>query len=393
MLAAITFILTIGAVEGTAWLGLWVLESGYNIRYEPRIPSGLEGRHKRALKAFIKDKYDLTGFSADLGWTNKPNAIAGEGAYTTNSIGVRGPREYPLNPPDGNIRITTFGDSFTWGQQVRDNETWQEQLTQSNPKFEVINFGISGHGLDQAYIRYLNEGIALSPDIVVIGFMTENINRIVNVYRPYYLKQTGIPLTKPRFTLSAGQLELLENPYKKLEEYNDLLNDWENTARGLGENDFFYHSRYSSHPIDFLRIVRVLKIVKHDMFTNQIYDKDGSYNTQSEAYQLLLGIVENFYQTIIENGAVPMVLIYPQFTDIRNHGANNNKNYQPIVSWLEQQNYNFIDLMDAFEEYRDSKVEGDFFHSGMGHYSPLGNKFVAKVLMDYLIQQGMDSKQ
>ena len=44
---------------------------------------------------------------------------------------------------------------------------------------EVINFGVGGFGLDQAYLRYLEDGIQYKSHIVMIGFMSENIYRNV----------------------------------------------------------------------------------------------------------------------------------------------------------------------------------------------------------------------
>ena len=45
---------------------------------------------------------------------------------------------------------------------------------------EVVDlsiFGVPGYGLDQAFLRYLEEGRRFGFDVVLIGFMTENIFR------------------------------------------------------------------------------------------------------------------------------------------------------------------------------------------------------------------------
>ena len=50
---------------------------------------------------------------------------------------------------------------------------------------EALNFGVGGFGLDQAYLRYLEDGIQYNSHIVLIGFMSENIYRNVIPIVPF----------------------------------------------------------------------------------------------------------------------------------------------------------------------------------------------------------------
>ena len=80
--------------------------------------------------------------------------------------GVRGTRAYDLSPPQGKIRISAFGDSFTYGCGVHNYNSWVEQIYLSEKGYEVLNFGVLGYGLDQAYLRYIKEGISAGSHIV-----------------------------------------------------------------------------------------------------------------------------------------------------------------------------------------------------------------------------------
>ena len=40
----------------------------------------------------------------------------------------------------------------------------------------------------------------------------ENVNRVVNRYRPFYSPRSGVALSKPRFVLEGDGLRLLPNP-------------------------------------------------------------------------------------------------------------------------------------------------------------------------------------
>ena len=50
--------------------------------------------------------------------------------------------------------------------------------------------------------------------------MLENINRVVNRYRPFY-DQSVTPLAKPRFVLRDGRLALLPSPVRSIDDLKD----------------------------------------------------------------------------------------------------------------------------------------------------------------------------
>ena len=120
-------------------------------------------------------------FDADLGWNTTYDTPYGERPRPRSY-------EHPL--------ITTYGDSFTQGGEVNHSETWQAYLTDLL-QADVYNFGVGAYGTDQAYLKYLKYGDRLKTHFVILGIMTENINRCLNSYRPFYYAKTGMRLTKP----------------------------------------------------------------------------------------------------------------------------------------------------------------------------------------------------
>lgn len=389
----VAIILAVAIMEAAAWLALALLDGQYKISYRPISTTQLSPRHEKALKRFIQEDIDHTGFSATLGWTIKPNTSAAQGAYVSNSARMRSAREYSLSPPVDKVRLATFGDSYTFGVEVRNDQTWQEQLVGLDDRFEILNFGVGGHGLDQAYLRYLHEGIPYSPDIVIAGFMTENINRAINVYRPYYLEQTGIPLTKPRFLLDGEGIRLIENPHRRLADYRQLLERPGSILPALGEHDFYYHARYAEHPIDFLRSVRLGKIVIYDLLINKTYTRKGHYSEGSEAYRLTLKLFEAFHRSALQNGSLPILLIYPHFSDVVDVKTQRAKKYQPLLTWLKTNGYLHLDIMDSIELFEASNPVNDFYTRTRGHYSPAGNRFVANQVLEWLRQNELTTRQ
>ena len=59
-----------------------------------------------------------------------------------------------------------------------------EALARLDAGLEFENFGVPAYGLDQAFLRYQREGRPTHPQIVVIGFMEENIFRDVTCSGP-----------------------------------------------------------------------------------------------------------------------------------------------------------------------------------------------------------------
>ena len=78
-----------------------------------------------------------------------------------------------------------FGDSFVYGNEVSDDDAWCAVLEASSDALEVLNYGVGGYGLDQAFLRFQREGMALHPDVVLIGFTPDDLGRVVNVYRRF----------------------------------------------------------------------------------------------------------------------------------------------------------------------------------------------------------------
>lgn len=100
-----------------------------------------------------------------------------------NSKGLRD-REFDYKKEPGTYRIGIFGDSFTFGEGVQNNETFpklledllqaDEQLSRSGKKIEVLNFGIGKTGTSHQYALYRKEGKKYDLDLVIIGFLSAN---------------------------------------------------------------------------------------------------------------------------------------------------------------------------------------------------------------------------
>ncbi len=375
-------------LEGFALGSLWIIERAIGRVYQDASVStdSISPRHQAVLRRFLAGESAYYAHSPTLGWTIKPNGAAR--TYRSNSDGLRADDEYRPTAPYGVRRIAAFGDSFTHADGVENSEAWENVLAAKSPSLEVLNFGVGGYGLDQAFLRYQEEGVAFNPDIVFIGFMPENIKRMVNVFRPFYGEGTGLPLAKPRFFCKNGELSLLRNPMRKLEDYQLLLDQPASELPRLGRHDYFFNVKSARNRYDASALVRFAKMAKFSFKSrlggNHIIDVGGLYNNRSEAFRVTKAVISEFYHLTQERGSLPAVLIFPAESDLIELRRGRSVRYQPLVEYLDAERMTTIDLRKPFETNGRAYEMDELFD---GHYTPLGNRLVADFLFQWLEEE------
>jgi hypothetical protein len=154
-------------------------------------------------ESITDSRYGFDRYDPILGWRPREN-YSGDGVRT-NSMGIRAEREFTIEPPgDVTARIVVVGDSYTWGERVRNGETYADRLDELLPGVEVINLGVHGYGTDQQFLYIREFGLRFKPDLVILGFFDLDIDRNVLAFRDY---------AKPRFMLDgSGELMLTNVP-------------------------------------------------------------------------------------------------------------------------------------------------------------------------------------
>ena len=151
--------------------------------------------------------------------------------------------------------ILAVGDSFTFGDEVNDGQTWPAQLQQLTGR-RVLNAGVSGYGFDQIVLRAEQLAARYRPSAIVVSFIADDIrrtemSRLWSADKPYFvvadgkLALRGVPVpprADPASTLSfwqwtLGYSHLFDFILRRL----DLLHDWYGdhkrvAAPGTGEH-------------------------------------------------------------------------------------------------------------------------------------------------------------
>lgn len=181
ILIALSVIIALGGLEiasrlnrGTEWLTRW---PNFVLKQQARFEGELQGQF---------------AFDPQLGFVSRPDFRSAEANHDSHGFRVApGGQEPPAGTP-----ILATGDSFTYGAEVADGETWPA-LLQADLKRKVLNAGVVGYGLDQI-VLYTERLVAQEkPGLVVVGFIADDLQR--SEYRRLWGKE------RPYFELGTGK--------------------------------------------------------------------------------------------------------------------------------------------------------------------------------------------
>ena len=270
-----------------------------------------------------------------------------------------------LSGPTDKRRIALVGDSYVFAQHVRFEDSLGHLLEGAlGANVQVLNFGVIGYGVDQAYLRFKKDVLAWKPEIVVLGFPEHNLFRTMTVYPFINWPDWDARFSKPRLILDQGALRSLNVPTippnkmfamrsvsdLPFLEYDQGYNsgDWEHSAL-----DLFYAKRW------LLRLFpRWSKIPPH--------------LGQEERLRLNSAILTEFIRSAKDNGIVPLIVFFPAPWDIERRSSGHESSAQRALQTL---SVPVLDTMPCLIEAGSIK---DMYLHRDAHYSARGNAAVTK---------------
>lgn len=178
---------------GTIIFSLLALEAGLRVYHGDW---GFEN-----LRFVQPNKFGYHAYDSELGWVPKSSNQWGT-SITILKEGIRsnGRGEVWDGADDP---ILTVGDSYTFGDQVPDSETWPAQLEKLSGR-RVINGGVDGYGVDQIFLRAQRLLTRYRFNTVILSFIPDDIRR----------SQMSVMFatTKPYFDFKDGRLTLENVP-------------------------------------------------------------------------------------------------------------------------------------------------------------------------------------
>lgn len=126
--------------------------------------------------------FEFTYDSNPRGYFNENNGFI----YTVNGHGYRG-GAYSMKKPEDTKRIIVLGDSFTFGEGVKLEDTFCSRLEKLLDKayeapVEVLNFGICGLATRHEYYYLKQSGLRFEPDLVLLVYVLNDAVNELNVW-------------------------------------------------------------------------------------------------------------------------------------------------------------------------------------------------------------------
>ncbi len=312
-----------------------------------------------------------------LGWAHRPGWSIEEDRI--NLHGIRSRREYDESPPPGVRRIAAFGDSYVYCGEVGVDDAWPTQI-ENGWAAEVLNYGVGAYGLDQAFIRYQEEGRRLAPDTVILGFTRMIAPRMVGRYRRFQDPRDG-PWFKPRFFLENGALRLLPPPVASREGVAQLLANPSRVAEFGQGDDWYLRGMFESPLFRWSHAYRLVYYLamreRRRRDPHRAIFIGGQLNPESEAFALLVRVIEEFARQVRSSGAKPVLLLLPSESDVEQFRKVGNASYDMLRVRVQDTG---VEIVDAAPALASSPLPTAQLFAPGGHCSTAGNAVVASAV-------------
>jgi hypothetical protein len=328
---------------------------------------------------------DLWGINREdplLGYVPLEDAVSANGWWQSNNIGARARQPTSTQPAEGVTRILVFGESFTQGSRVRQEETWPYYLDVSRQDVEVVNLAVDGYSMAQSYLRYLEMRERIGHDIVILMFVPAvDLWRDVNVRRDVGAYWWGTETVMPRFVGEDGRLTLVAPPAASKSE------SAESTMRSilwshLENYDSFFNEKVYEEP-DGLghSVIYRLGLRQWHIMSNKRY-RESLWDPQSEAQRVTREIFLSMDSQVEADGKQFLLVTLPLSWELE--GKAYADRHERLCKSVGDSGVGCLDLMEGLRNI--SPIELDLTYDG-SHFGPSTNRIIADLILDYLNDQ------
>jgi hypothetical protein len=305
-------------------------------------------------------------YDETLGWTVGRDRSGANGLYLSSAEGLRAARRGAvLAGPKTKPRIAIVGDSFVFAEKVPFENSWGHLLeVNSKGRLEVLNFGVGGYSIDQAYLKVKKHVLGWQPDIVILGFPVADLYRTVTVYPFISSPHWRMPYSKPRIVRDGNALRTLNVP--------TIDPRVMFAQRSIADLPFLeYDAGYS--PGQWQSSFADLSYVKRLLFGAVTPSLLPAHASHEEIVPGNAAIFREFIRLADDNGVIPLIAYFPGRRGLLQLSRGEQAAGQRIVK---EMGVPFVDTTPCVSEVGPDAG----FVPNDPHYSPAGNAAVAKCL-------------
>lgn len=311
-----------------------------------------------------------TQYDQDLGWAPRTGVMKQDRHVERITIlpgGIRSNGDSAMDQdPPGERPILAVGDSYAFGYEVKDEETWPAILEQRIGR-RVINGGVIAYGMDQTLLRMRQMIDRYQPDTVVFGFIPNDI------WRCQIASRSGV--NKPYFSVRNNALAVENIPVPE-PAITDLGNPGIRKYLGYSAFMHFFMMRYG-YGMWWLR---------GDLW------KDRQVHDEATGQVIACLIIRELDQLAAERGI--RVYLLAQYGKERNSREDDRS--RQAIACARPGHLTVIDLREPLLEIRarDSEQYRQLFTAGNRHHMTyLGNQFVANAIQKAMEMQSVPALQ
>ncbi len=266
--------------------------------------------------------------------------------------------------PRDRLRVICSGDSFTLGYGVDDYHAWCHLLGSMDHRFDTVNLGVAGYGIDQAYLRYVRVGHSLEHTVHVFALIT------LDFYRMRCATFSGYG--KPMLAVKDGLLVTRNVPVPQ-------------SRFAVLFSTFLYRLKKAAHALRSIELVnRARKRLSYGAAARGGVARDESMHFDEETWQVTAKIFETLQRMDRAVGSTLLIVYLPMEYDPEADAWR-----ERLRAESEKSGFSYLDLVPALRQLPAQQRAAMFLSEttpAAGHYTDAGNDWVAERIHDELLR-------